>query len=185
MFCLELFAVRYVQVSAILCYLSDNPVCSVALVTLSADSLHTILPQYSANTYKAWGLLVYVSILSYNTYSSHLVPSLIPTVFMPLSLLSYTSILGISSTLFIVFVIFWDGLSKQSAPGSLWEPAPTTWLPGHAGELGISFGLFMAGFSGHTVIPSLARDMVDPSQFDKMIDWAFVSMHNVDLEDAC
>ena len=24
------------------------------------------------------------------------------------------------------------------------------------------------------MIPSLARDMVDPSQFDRMIDWAFV-----------
>jgi hypothetical protein len=29
-------------------------------------------------------------------------------------------------------------------------------------------------FSGHAVIPSLARDMVDPTQFDAMINWAFV-----------
>ncbi len=28
-------------------------------------------------------------------------------------------------------------------------------------------------FSGHAVMPSLARDMIDPTQFDSMIDWAF------------
>ncbi|KAG6842515.1 hypothetical protein C0991_000041 [Blastosporella zonata] len=28
-------------------------------------------------------------------------------------------------------------------------------------------------FSGHTVVPSLAKDMIDPTQFDRMINWAF------------
>ena len=28
-------------------------------------------------------------------------------------------------------------------------------------------------FSGHAVIPTLARDMIDPTQFDEMINWAF------------
>jgi vesicular inhibitory amino acid transporter len=32
----------------------------------------------------------------------------------------------------------------------------------------------MAGFSGHAVIPSLARDMIDPTQFDHMINRAFI-----------
>jgi solute carrier family 32 (vesicular inhibitory amino acid transporter) len=95
---------------------------------------------------------------------------------MPLSLLSYTSILGITSTGFIVAVVFIDGFSKRTSPGSLWEFAPTSILPGHLGELGISFGLFMAGFSGHAVIPSLAKDMADPTRFDEMINWAFVSV---------
>lgn len=31
---------------------------SVILVTLYADSLHAILPDYSANAYKVWGLLL-------------------------------------------------------------------------------------------------------------------------------
>jgi hypothetical protein len=30
-------------------------------------------------------------------------------------------------------------------------------------------------FSGHAVIPSLARDMINPEDFDHMINWAFVS----------
>ncbi|KIY72765.1 hypothetical protein CYLTODRAFT_343436 [Cylindrobasidium torrendii FP15055 ss-10] len=138
-FCLELFSV------------------SVILVTLYADSLHSIIPHYSADTYKLWGILI-----------------LIPTVFLPLSLLSFTSVLGIVSTLLMIVVILIDGISKKEHPGSLWDPMPTSLGWNKAGGLGLSFGLFMAGFSGHAVIPSLARDMQDPTQFDSMINWAFV-----------
>lgn len=138
-FCLELFSV------------------SVILVTLYADSLHAIIPYYSSNTYKLWGLLI-----------------LIPTVFLPLSLLSYTSILGIVSTILMIAVILIDGATKKDQPGSLWSPAETSLGIESWRHLGIAYGLFMAGFSGHAVIPSLVRDMEDPSEFDKMITWAFV-----------
>ncbi|KAG6901856.1 hypothetical protein C0995_007242 [Termitomyces sp. Mi166 len=138
LFCLELFSV------------------SVVLVTLYADSLHTLIPSYSTTTYKLWGLLL-----------------LIPTIFLPLSLLSYTSILGILSSILIIFVVLIDGFCKSEAPGSLWRPAETNFGIQNSQNLGLAFGLFMAGFSGHAVIPSLARDMKDPSQFDRMINWAF------------
>ncbi|SJL05997.1 uncharacterized protein ARMOST_09333 [Armillaria ostoyae] len=138
-FCLELFSV------------------SVILVTLYADSLHAIIPYYSPNTYKLWGLSI-----------------LIPTVFLPLSLLSYTSILGIVSTILMIAVILIDGATKKDQPGSLWSPAETSLGIESWRHLGIAYGLFMAGFSGHAVIPSLVRDMEDPSEFDKMITWAFV-----------
>ncbi|KAI6132709.1 transmembrane amino acid transporter protein-domain-containing protein [Pisolithus croceorrhizus] len=129
---------------------------SVALVTLSADSLHSVWPAYSADTYK-------VSFLS----------MLVPMAFVPLSALSYTSLLGIFSTLLVAVAILIDGFSKPDSPGSLWNPAPTSFTPGSLGHVGIAFGLFMAGLSGHVVIPSLARDMVDPSQFDRMANCAF------------
>ncbi|KIK81921.1 hypothetical protein PAXRUDRAFT_832537 [Paxillus rubicundulus Ve08.2h10] len=129
---------------------------SVVLVTLAADSLHGVWPAYSANTYKVFSVFV-----------------LVPTVFMPLSILSFTSLLGVSSTLLIISVIFIDGFSKPDSPGSLWSPAQTSLSPGTLGEVGVAFGLFMAGFSGHVVIPSLARDMIDPSQFNHMANWAF------------
>lgn len=64
---------------------------------------------------------------------------------MPLSVLSYASIIGILSTLFLVAVMFIDGLSKPEAPGSLWDPADTSLNIASIGELGLSFGLFMAG----------------------------------------
>ncbi|KIJ68263.1 hypothetical protein HYDPIDRAFT_81664 [Hydnomerulius pinastri MD-312] len=128
----------------------------VVLVTLSADSLHAVWPAYSANTYKICSLVV-----------------LTPTVFMPLSILSLTSLLGITSTLLVIAVIFVDGFSKLDGPGSLWSPAQTSFSPGTFGEVGVAFGLLMAGLSGHVVIPSLARDMIDPSQFNHMANWAF------------
>jgi len=129
----------------------------VILVTLYGDSLHSIFPQHSANVYKAWGTIL-----------------LIPTVFLPLSLLSYTSILGIISTISLIVVIFIDGFSKHETPGSFWSPADTDVGVESYTKLGVAFGLFMAGFSGHAVIPSLARDMMDPSRFDEMINWAFI-----------
>ncbi|TFY68341.1 hypothetical protein EVJ58_g1054 [Rhodofomes roseus] len=129
---------------------------SVALVTLYADSLRAVLPTYSANTYKLIGLII-----------------LVPTTVLPLSVLSYTSILGILSTLLIIAVMVIDGLSKPDSPGSLWEPAPTSLGIRTPLHLGLAFGLFMAGFSGHAVVPSLVRDMIDPSQFDAMITQAF------------
>ncbi|CAL1696014.1 unnamed protein product [Somion occarium] len=131
---------------------------SVALVTLFADSLYSVAPTYSSNVYKIFGLFIFI-----------------PTMLLPLSILSYASIIGILSTLLIVVVMFIDGLSKKDAPGSLWNPADTSLGIEGVGALGLSFGLFMAGFSGHAVIPSLVRDMMDPSQFDKMLDYAFLA----------
>ncbi|KAF9535855.1 transmembrane amino acid transporter protein-domain-containing protein, partial [Crepidotus variabilis] len=131
---------------------------SVVLITLYGDSLHSLMPENSSNFYKAWGTVI-----------------LIPMVFLPLSLLSYTSILGILSTVLMVVVVFVDGFSKKEAPGSLWSPAQTDFGIQSLRKLG-SFRMITlnaAQFSGHAVIPSLARDMVDPSQFNRMINWAF------------
>jgi vesicular inhibitory amino acid transporter len=72
---------------------------------------------------------------------------LIPTIFLPLSLLSYTSILGILSTVLLIVVVFVDGVFKKETPGSFWEPAETTFGVVSTSKLGIAFGLFMAGVS--------------------------------------
>lgn len=122
----------------------------MALVTLYADSLHSVMPEYSADTYKLVGLLMYVpSASSYAYVAPHSVicSSLIPTALMPLSLLSYASILGIVSTLYLVLVMFIDGFSKPEGVGSLWTPAETSLSFSSLGHLGLSFGLFMAGVS--------------------------------------
>ncbi|KZW02702.1 hypothetical protein EXIGLDRAFT_714402 [Exidia glandulosa HHB12029] len=131
---------------------------SVVLVTLFADSLHEVAPAYSADTYKILAFVI-----------------LLPTTFLPLSLLSYASLVGVASTLFIIFVVVFDGLSKTQAPGSLWDPAETTWGAASPLKLTLAFGLFMAGFSGHAVIPSLALDMEQPEDFDRVMDIAFTA----------
>jgi hypothetical protein len=71
--------------------------------------------------------------------------SLIPTVFLPIPLLAYASLLGIASTVLLIGVVFVDGLSKFDAPGSLWSPAKTSFGFCNLEELGLAFGLFMAG----------------------------------------
>lgn len=58
LFCLELFTVRsFFRVLLLFLRLFLD---SVLLVTLYADSLHTVAPTYSANTYKIIGLVVFV-----------------------------------------------------------------------------------------------------------------------------
>jgi len=130
---------------------------SVVLITLFADSLHAVVPTYSKIAYKLLSLLI-----------------IVPTAMLPLSLLAYASVIGILSTLLIIFVLFFDGLSKSDAPGSLLNPCATQLLASLSfSRTGTAFGLFMAGFSGHAIVPSLARDMKNPAEFNSMIRWAF------------
>ena len=70
---------------------------------------------------------------------------LIPAVLMPLSVLSFASIVGIFSLMAIMGIILFDGFTKYDSPGSLWSPADTSLGIDNYRELGIAFGLFMAG----------------------------------------
>lgn len=45
----------------------------------------------------------------------------------------------------LVVVVFIDGVSKPQAPGSLWDPAETSFGIPSPEKLAIAFGLFMAG----------------------------------------
>jgi hypothetical protein len=66
-------------------------------------------------------------------------------MFLPLSLLSYASILGIISTVFVVIVLLVDGISKTEAPGSFRSPEETSLGFENLNYLASAFGLFMAG----------------------------------------
>ena len=138
LFCLELFAL------------------SVALMVIFGDSLATIFPGVSADSFK---ILAFFLVL--------------PTVFMPLRLLSYASLIGLLSSLTLVGAVVLDGLVKKDAPGSIFDPAKTSLSPSH--RWGLSAGLMMSGFSGHSVMPSLAREMRNPQEFNRMVDYAYVA----------
>lgn len=116
----------------------------VVLVTLYADSLNAIIPATSSDTYKLLGLVMYV-VRALARSDVKCSSSLIPTVFLPLPFLSYASLLGIVSTVLLIGVVFVDGFSKFDAPGSLWSPATTSFSFCSLEELGLAFGLFMAG----------------------------------------
>lgn len=85
--------------------------------------------------------------LSISPLLTHLSHRLIPAVLMPLSVLSYASITGIFSLMAIIAIILFDGFTKFDSPGSLWSPADTSLGVDSFHELGIAFGLFMAGVS--------------------------------------
>lgn len=138
LFCLELFAL------------------SVALIVIFGDTLATIFPEVSADSFK---ILAFCLIL--------------PTVFMPFRILSYTSLLGLLSSLILVSVVAIDGLVKEEAPGSIFHPAKTSLKPSH--KWGLSAGLMMSGFSGHSVMPSIAREMRNPHEFSRMLDYAYLA----------
>ena len=57
-FGLELFTVSYVLTVMLFFACNNFDTCSVALVTLYADSLYAVLPKYSSDTYKLLGLIV-------------------------------------------------------------------------------------------------------------------------------
>ncbi|KAJ0324289.1 hypothetical protein COL5a_007956 [Colletotrichum fioriniae] len=85
----------------------------VALIVLFADSLTLLFPGFlSVNT---WKLLC--SII------------MIPLNFLPLRLLSFTSVIGIVCCFSIVLILVVDGLIKPTTPGSLIEPATTYLFP--------------------------------------------------------
>lgn len=117
----------------------------VALVVLFADSLHVLFPELSITQWQIiCGLM------------------LVPLSFVPLRLLSVTSILGILSCTssmpipflllkgtntqliaLVVAITCIDGFIKPHAPGSLREPAQTHLLPENWGTVPLSFGLIM------------------------------------------
>ncbi|WWC64942.1 uncharacterized protein I303_107556 [Kwoniella dejecticola CBS 10117] len=129
----------------------------VALVVLFGDTLNALYPTITSDHWKMIGFFI-----------------IFPTTLLPLRLLSLPSLLSSVSSLLLVLILLIDGLIRQSAPGSLRDPMPTSILPEwtDANWLG-GVGLVLAGFGGHAVMPSLAKDMRTPENFDKVVNKAF------------
>lgn len=133
------------------------PLFYTALIILFGDSVYAMFGGYlTPAAFKAIGLAI-----------------ILPTIFLPLNLLSPVSVIGIVSTFTLFGVVLLDGLIKKEAPGSLWQPATTHLLPEWS-RFPLSFGLIMSGFSSHPIIPSLYKDMRDPRKFSKMLNLAYV-----------
>lgn len=110
---------------------------------------------------------------------------LLPLSFLPLRLLSFTSIIGIFSCFgsafsrsptppaqsffstsqdyaltatlpVVVAIVVMDGLLKRHSPGSLLEPAATHLFPKRWSTLPLSFGLLLSPWGGHSVFPNVS-----------------------------
>ncbi|KAK9899790.1 hypothetical protein P389DRAFT_4127 [Cystobasidium minutum MCA 4210] len=127
----------------------------VALIILLGDSLAIIFPLKP----------VYFKLIGF--------ACLFPTLFLPLRYLSVASLIGIISVVTLTGTVLVDGIISHEQPGSLRHPMPTSIGPQWR-MLPISFGLVMSGFGGHAVFPSLARDIKNPQDFNKVCNLAFL-----------
>ncbi|KAI8881930.1 hypothetical protein K501DRAFT_334402 [Backusella circina FSU 941] len=138
-------------------FLTELITCSVALVVLLSDGIDSLFPGHDP---------LLVKIISFAI--------LTPTLFIPVRHLSYTSLMGILSMFSLLFVILYDGLTKVDAPGSMIQPASTDVLPSDWKAVPMSFGLIMAGFAGHAVFPTIYRDMKNPKEYTKMVNYTYL-----------
>ncbi|KAH8879409.1 hypothetical protein GQ53DRAFT_40407 [Thozetella sp. PMI_491] len=129
----------------------------VALIVLFADSLDLILP----------GLL---TVTQWKMVCSAI---MVPLNFLPLRLLSFTSIIGIVCCFSIVTILLIDGFIKPTSPGSLIEPAQTYLFPANWLTLPLSFGLLMSPWGGHSVFPNIYRDMRHPHKYTRALKVTF------------
>jgi solute carrier family 32 (vesicular inhibitory amino acid transporter) len=129
----------------------------VALVVLFADSLDALIPGLDVT---GWKIICGIVLL--------------PLAFMPLRLLSFTSILGILCCAGITIGIFVDGFLKAEHPGSLRQPAHTYLFPENWGTVPLSFGLIMSPWGGHSVFPNIYRDMRHPQKYSKGVNITYM-----------
>lgn len=120
----------------------------VSMVVLFSDSLHALFPQFSAYDYKILAFVI-----------------LTPLCFLPLRILSVSSILGITCTLGLVIIVLFDGFWKQDSPGSLIQPMTTWLMPKNWMAVPLAIGIFMAPWGGHAVFPNIYRDMRHPQKY--------------------
>ncbi|EGS20536.1 putative amino acid transporter protein [Thermochaetoides thermophila DSM 1495] len=140
----------------------------VALMVLFADSLALLFP----------------GVLSVTGWKIVCALILMPLNFLPLRLLSFTSVIGIFSCLTIVLCLILDGFIKPTSPGSLLEPAKTYLFPSNWLTLPLSFGLLMSPWGGHSVFPNIYRDMRHPYRYNQALKITFSFTYLLDTTTA-
>ncbi|KAG0178390.1 hypothetical protein DFQ29_003506 [Apophysomyces sp. BC1021] len=129
----------------------------VTLIILLGDGIQSLFGRFNAFTI---GLMLFAI--------------LTPTLFFPIRRLVFTSVIGIVTCISLVIIVLYDGFTKIEHPGSLWEPMETELIPSDIANFPLSFGLMMAGFTGHSVFPAIYRDMKDPKEYNQMINITYV-----------
>jgi amino acid permease len=98
------------------------------------------------------------------------------TTFVHLKYLSFTSLVGMLASSWIVSTVVVDGLLTHSSPGSLLNPMPTTLGPRDVKRWWRVFlapSVIMSCLSGHAVFPSIHLVMRNKAQFATAVNRAF------------
>ncbi|KAJ3316227.1 hypothetical protein HDU76_001961 [Blyttiomyces sp. JEL0837] len=138
-------------------FISELYFTCVAFVILISDSLHALYPGIPVSSYR-WVAFV-VCTLS--------------TWVRQLKYISYASLIGIFACLNLVAVVIYDGMTKTGKPGSLVDVEDTYLFPEKYLSISLSFGIVMAGFAGHAVLPNIYLDMKDKSKFPQVLNISF------------
>lgn len=132
-------------------------VWSIALVVLFSDSMAALVPQYTSGQWKLFGLIV-----------------IAPTTLVPLRYLSVSSGLGTATTIGLLVILLWSGITTPTGPGALREPMPTDlWPPHGISKFFTIFGIYVACFGGHGLVPNLIHDMKHPETADYVCELAY------------
>lgn len=111
---------------------------TMALVVLGADSLSAVFPRFTTDEYKLLAFVV-----------------MAPITFLPMHLLSFTSMLGMATSLSLITIVLLNGFTTTVSPGSVLHPMATDLWPSlGAARIGISGGLIMSGYGGHAIMPT-------------------------------
>lgn len=140
-------------------YTDSLPLCYLqALVVLYADTMSAVLPQLSADQYKYLSFFI-----------------LTPITFLPLHLLSFTSFLGMATSLTLITIIVLNGFTSTVSPGSILHPAASDlWPTFGLARIGVAGGLIMSGYGGHAIMPTIIRDMADKTRWKSVVNISYV-----------
>lgn len=145
----RLYGGRGFQAAATATFTVDLLGALLSLVILFADSFVALFPRRGADVFFKALIVVVTFFMS----------------FAPLRVVSIVSLTGILGTLGIIALIVVCGVVAPAAPGSLRQPAPTSWWPESPQAVVLSVGIFMALWGGHPVFPELYNDMRHPAKY--------------------
>ncbi|CAH2354310.1 vacuolar amino acid transporter 1 [[Candida] railenensis] len=149
-----------VNILITLIFTADLIGATASLVLLFGDSFAIFFPEIHTSVFKT--IIICLTFIS---------------SFLPLSILSMSSLLGVVCTSFILLVIIFCGVTTTNelggAGGSLLNPVHTYMWPQHPKYLLVSLGIFMAPWGGHVVFPELYRDMRHPYKYNRATNVTF------------
>jgi len=138
-------------------------VACIALVILAGDTLAFLLPLNK----KVLKICVFAIVLPM-------------TYFKNLSYLAFFSFFGVVATglLIVVLILIGLGCLSDDAPGSgdLTHPEDIQLIAQPIISLPLSFGLIMSGYAGHSVFPSIYREMATPAQYPMLVDVSYITV---------
>lgn len=129
---------------------------NVALIILFADSVSSLIPTL---TVSMWKVIIAVG--------------LVPLNFVPLRILSVSSAIGIFCIFGILVILITTGLVKPDTPGSLLQMAHTRAFPVDWRAVPATLGLFVAPWGGHSIIPSVFKDMRHPQRYGTALAYTY------------